>query len=379
MFLTDGFIGNEAQIFAGAANLVGRARKSESRARVFGIGIGSAPNRELIAGLSRAGDGAALYVSNREHPGAAVDGYFRYVDHPVLELLSVDWGGLAVEDVYPNNHLNLFASRSVVVHGRYRGELPTQVTLSATLPGTRERVQIPVTIAAGDTDDRILTTLWARAKLADLDAASWDGDLSAERARDAVTRIGLQYHLVTAYTSFVAVDRSRVIGDGRPELLTQPVEVPEDVDPIMSGMSLAGSTGAESKYTVEGANVSDPAFGTVGASIVTEFVQEANATLRIKRLSVSEGVDERAIKRALKAHAHKLEACYEQRVSAPGKRRLRYRLRFDARGQLLDLELLDGSLGPDANACVDSILLAVSWRGLPSAEANVTIELQLQM
>ena len=40
-----------------------------------------------------------------------------------------------------------------------------------------------------------------------------------------------------------------------------------------AGISLAGTTGAESKYTVEGANVNNPSFGTVGASIVQEFVE----------------------------------------------------------------------------------------------------------
>jgi hypothetical protein len=41
-----------------------------------------------------------------------------------------------------------------------------------------------------------------------------------------------------------------------------------------AGISLAGTTGAESKYTVEGANVNNPSFGTVGSSIVQEFVEE---------------------------------------------------------------------------------------------------------
>jgi hypothetical protein len=41
-----------------------------------------------------------------------------------------------------------------------------------------------------------------------------------------------------------------------------------------AGISLAGTTGAESKYTVEGASVNNPRFGTVGASIVQEFLEE---------------------------------------------------------------------------------------------------------
>jgi hypothetical protein len=45
-----------------------------------------------------------------------------------------------------------------------------------------------------------------------------------------------------------------------------------------AGISLAGTSGAESKYTVEGANVNNPSFGTVGASIVQEFIDTVEVT-----------------------------------------------------------------------------------------------------
>jgi len=40
-----------------------------------------------------------------------------------------------------------------------------------------------------------------------------------------------------------------------------------------AGISLAGTTGAETKYTVEGADVTSPASGTVGATMIQEFVE----------------------------------------------------------------------------------------------------------
>src|SRR5690606_8676777 len=106
---------------------------------------------------------------------------------------------------------------------------------------------------------------------------------------------------------------------------------------------------------------------------------EATATLRIKRVDGSEGVDERAFEKALEAHGMKVEACYEQRWDGSHRQRLRLRLRFDAHGQLLDVELLEGSLGTDGDACVEAVLRKVAWRGLPSADATVTIELRLRM
>jgi hypothetical protein len=40
-----------------------------------------------------------------------------------------------------------------------------------------------------------------------------------------------------------------------------------------AGISLAGTTGAETRYTVEGADVTSPASGTVGATLIQEFVE----------------------------------------------------------------------------------------------------------
>jgi hypothetical protein len=41
-----------------------------------------------------------------------------------------------------------------------------------------------------------------------------------------------------------------------------------------AGVRLAGTTGAESKYVVDGANATSPAFGTVSATIVQEFIED---------------------------------------------------------------------------------------------------------
>jgi hypothetical protein len=342
-FVTDGYVGNEYEIMSKAATLVRSAHEGGARARVFGLGIGAAPNRDLIDGLSRAGEGIALYVTNREHPREAVESYFRIIDHPVLEQLELDWGGLVISQVYPGGSSgppDLFASQAIVLLGRYRGSVDGAIVLRAETADTRKRVELPVAVLDSPQDDRMLATLWAREKIADLDAAKWDGDLDWEQAEREITQLGLRYGLVTAYTSLVAVDKSRVVGDGDPERVDQPVDAVEDVDmgmaaaahgihtsgntvveivvaaapvvygtavahtvesdrmmsiPVSSstsrdftavvdivptatrdaaGISLAGTTGAESKYTIEGTSLSNPAFGTVGTTFVQEFVEQ---------------------------------------------------------------------------------------------------------
>jgi len=67
--------------------------------------------------------------------------------------------------------------------------------------------------------------------------------------------------------------RNIPIGNSTGRDFTQVVESSATASRDSAGISLAGTTGAESKYVVEGANVNNPAFGTVGASIVQEFIE----------------------------------------------------------------------------------------------------------
>lgn len=64
------------------------------------------------------------------------------------------------------------------------------------------------------------------------------------------------------------------VGSNTDRDFTAVVDLAPTAQKDSAGISLAGTTGAESKYTVEGANVNSPAFGTVGATIIQEFIEE---------------------------------------------------------------------------------------------------------
>ena len=143
-FLTDGYVGNEAEIFRGAESLVRALEARGQRGRVFAMGTGGSVNRHLLDGLSAAGQGTSLYVGNREEPTRAVDRFFGLIDHPVLTDVSVDWGGLAVSDVLPGAVPDLFASRPVIVHGRYAEPGEGLVTVRGTAAG--RKIELPTVV-----------------------------------------------------------------------------------------------------------------------------------------------------------------------------------------------------------------------------------------
>jgi TonB family protein len=222
------------------------------KARVMALGTGSSVNRHLLDGLARAGDGTTVYVTAREQPTAAVDTFFRLVDHPVMTDITIDWGGLSVSDVEPSRAPDLFASRPLTILGRYRRGGSGTVVLRGTADGRPVEVRAKVTLPARADEHPMLDPLWARARIESLERDLWHkADKGAVRE---ITSLGLDFHIVTPWTSFVAVDRSTTVS-GRPRTIVQPVDAPEAVDPVMaapeqlvSGSGSGGGGGGGRSY-----------------------------------------------------------------------------------------------------------------------------------
>jgi Ca-activated chloride channel family protein len=234
-FMTDGYVGNEAGIIDAAGNFVSAVERGGQRARVFSFGVGSSVNRHLIDGLARAGQGTAIVATNREDPAAAVNRFYHYIDHPVMEDLELEFGSLKPSELYPIQTPDLFASHPLILHGTFTGDVPDKLTVRGTVNG--RVVRLPVSVralgATAQNPDAILGLLYARSKVTAIEETLWDRDSHA--AEKEIVELGEKFKLVTRFTSLVAVDRSRTVGDGRPDKLVQPLEAPEGVDLGMAG------------------------------------------------------------------------------------------------------------------------------------------------
>ena len=255
-FLTDGYVGAEDRIIASTKSFVGAMESKGQRARVFGFGVGSSTNRSLIDGLSREGKGVAVYATNREDPARGVNQFFRYIDRSVLRDVSIDWGGYKVSDVTPGELPDLFASHPLIIHGRFSGKGSRQPVIHAT--SATGAVQIPVTVMpAKKSEPRdIAGALWARSKIRGLETDYASGSTSAQ---GEITKLGVDFGLVTRFTSFVAVDSSRRVGTGDPTRVVQPVERPEGVDvDAAGGKSEELRTGGEKATVSRGTQMDMP-------------------------------------------------------------------------------------------------------------------------
>lgn len=207
-FMTDGHIGNDDVVVGAAQRLLGTNR-------IFTLGVGSAPNRSLLDRLAETGRGFPSYLAPREDPVATAKHVVARSAYPYLTDISVDWGGLAVDGITPTGTIpDVYAGQPIILSGRYRTPGRGTITLRARAAG--RPIALPIEVAL-PTEHAFapVAHLWARRQI--------------EAATDAETieAIGLQFQLVTPHTSFVAVDRSRVVGDGHQRVIEQPNVVPE--------------------------------------------------------------------------------------------------------------------------------------------------------
>jgi len=130
-----------------------------------------------------------------------------------------------------------------------------------------------VQVLIGQADESKVATLPRGAK--------FRADFAVDPAEDNVVVVKVRATPVEQTTSTgrtVSMEEFRdiPIGGTTSRDFTAVVESSATVSRDSAGLSLAGTTGAESKYVVEGANVNNPSFGTVGASIVQEFIEEVD-------------------------------------------------------------------------------------------------------
>jgi len=217
-FLTDGYIGNEREIFAAIHRDLGAAR-------IFSFGVGSSPNRFLLEGMARLGNGAVAMVSG-ESDAEVVDLFYQRLQHPAMTDLQIVWGKMEVKDVYPSRLPDLFVGRPILVTGRFEGQLPERVRVKGMQAGKPISVDVP-TDSIADGNRPALAAVWARRNIASkMDVLNTEPVPGlAEQVRD----LALQYNLVSSYTSFVAVDAAVTVTDGESPVVPVPVNMPEGV------------------------------------------------------------------------------------------------------------------------------------------------------
>ena len=231
--VTDGYVTVESEAFA-------LVRQHLGQANVFAFGIGSSVNRHLMEGLARAGMGEPFIVTRPDEAKAQAERFRKLIESPVLTSVKARFEGIDVYDVEPQQLPDVLAERPVIVFGKWRehaGTTPPNLIVEGRAAHGPYTQTLPIDVAADGPGTGALRLLWARHRIAAL--SDEEALTGGEAQKAAITKLGLDYSLLTQYTSFIAVDKVVRNPGGRGATANQPSPLPEGVSNLAVGEASA--------------------------------------------------------------------------------------------------------------------------------------------
>lgn len=224
-FMTDGYVGNDYEV-------MGMIKKLRGKSRWFSFGTGNSVNRTLIDGMAKEGGGEAEYVllnSSAEEVGKK---FYDRISTPVLTDVEVKVDGVTTKEVYPKEVSDVWAEKPLYFKGKYIKGGQGTIVLKGFAAGKPYEQKLNVRFPESDTKNRGVASMWARAKVDRLMSEDWFGAQSGQankEIKDEITTVALDHHILTQYTSFVAIDESRVTKGDPGKTVDVEVEMPDGV------------------------------------------------------------------------------------------------------------------------------------------------------
>ncbi len=214
VFLTDGYIGYEQQVYQQIDDMIGNAR-------IYAFGVGSSVNRYLLSEMGRRGRGFARFIDPTEDANDVAISLATKLNAPVLTDISLEFADMDVSELTPAVIPDLFAGDSIRVQGKFRGKGTKTVSINGLVAGHKASLPLKVRLAGEKSEKReALPIIWARSMVADkmrgFSAPNWRRDAQIDqrtinnRLKSEIIDLGLKHALVTQWTSFVAVDEKIV-------------------------------------------------------------------------------------------------------------------------------------------------------------------------
>ncbi|MEW6444158.1 MAG: VIT domain-containing protein [bacterium] len=225
LFLSDGYIGYEAEVLK-------YMREHRGRTNLFPLGVGTSVNRYLIDAMARVGQGEPFYITPDENPDEVVERFFAYVSRPALTHVELEFQGIEVLEPMPARLPDLFAGRPLSVVGKYDDAGRGKVVLRGWLAGKAWQQTLEVELPESAPGNPGLARLWARRAIEEWSDRQAVREIAEETARKQVTELALRYSLMSAYTSFVAIDSQVRNTSGDSRTVAVPVPLPDQVSPL---------------------------------------------------------------------------------------------------------------------------------------------------
>ncbi len=207
VFITDGSVGYEDQMFSMIEQRLGAAR-------LFTVGIGSAPNSLFMRKAAEAGRGSYTLISALHEVSEKMEALFRKLEHPQVTDINMHWPSGVIVDSYPATVPDLYLGEPVLVKVRasnkFRRGDEVRITGNSVAGAWTADLVLDVPVQSEG-----VAALWARARIGELMDQERRGG-NAEALRAGILEAALTHHLVSKYTSLIAVDKTPVRPAGDP-------------------------------------------------------------------------------------------------------------------------------------------------------------------
>ncbi|GIU10811.1 marine proteobacterial sortase target protein [Shewanella sp. c952] len=203
LFITDGAVGNEPQLFA-------QIRNQLQQSRLFTIGIGAAPNAHFMQRAAELGRGTYTYIGKQSEVKTKMVAMLDKLEKPTVTDVEVHFADGSVPDYWPASIPDLYAHEPIMVAMKLPSFTDKELVVSGQLAGQYWQQSLAVENSA---EAKGLDLIWARKQIAALELSKEPAN--RDRIEKQVTAISLNYHVMSAYTSLVAIDKTpaRPIGD----------------------------------------------------------------------------------------------------------------------------------------------------------------------
>jgi Ca-activated chloride channel family protein len=225
--ITDGYVQIEREAFELVDSKLGEAN-------LFAFGIGSSVNRYLIEGLAAAGHGTPFIVTESGESDGVAKKLEQYVRSPVLTGITASFDGFEVSDVEPKAIPDVLADRPIILRGKWSGRPKGRITVRGTTGSGPWSKTFQVAEAVPSHNNDVLRYLWARERVQRISDFALGGNGPDDR--EQVTALGLQYELLTKYTSFIAVLEQIRNTTGKAAEVEQPQPLPQGVSEAAVGV-----------------------------------------------------------------------------------------------------------------------------------------------
>ena len=368
---TDGYVMVEEEVF----DLI---RRNLGDANMFTFGIGSSVNRHLLEGMARVGMGEPFVISKPEETREKAEKFRKMIESPVLTKIKVDFGKFGVYDVEPLSIPDVFAERPVIIFGKWRGKPMGEITLHGITSSGPYVNKIDIKKERPLKSNSALQYLWARHRitlLSDYNSLHQDAD----RIKD-VTQLGLTYNLLTAYTSFVAIDTGVRLVNGQAVTVKQPLPLPEGVSDYAVGRGMVAQKAMSPLAGLRSieAEKSSVKEESKDERLVSKLVR---VSVELAEISTSSGLSKEAIQKVLKQQIPSIELCYQKALEKKPDIQggITLQLIIDSKGHVTKVNLVSSKLNDkNLEQCIIQKIKELTFRA-PEGTDKVTVTISFNL